>query len=243
MGSGPAWPSERQASSGYLLRTEAGAFLLECGTGVFERLRERLDPTEIRAILVSHLHFDHWVDLVPFKYHLDWEVEANPRPRLYLPPGGAEMIRRVVEPVSPDPGFFSHTFRVEEYDPQEALVVDDLRVSFLRTEHPVPTYAMRIECGAKVLTFSSDTGWGPPLHRLAEGSDVFLCEAGWGKEEDPDNEHLSGGQAGRLAHLAGARRLVLTHLARPKIAEAVSCARADFGGEVLHATEGLELPL
>ena len=70
-----------------------------------------------------------------------------------------------------------------------------------------------------------------------------MCEAGWGKEEDPDNEHLSGGQAGRRAHLAGARRLVLTHLARPKIAEAVSSARAEFDGEVLHASEGLELLL
>lgn len=217
--------------------------MLECGTGTFERLRERLEPGEIRAIFVSHLHFDHWVDLVPFKYHLDWEAEVNPRPRLYLPPGGAETLRRVVEHISPVPGFFSGTFEVEEYDPKDELLVDDLRVSFLRTEHPVPTYAMRIECGAKVLTFSSDTGWGPPLHEFAEGSDAFLCEAGWGREEDPDNEHLSGGQAGRLAHLAGTKRLLLTHLARPKIAEAISSARGDFDGEVLHASEGLELPL
>jgi ribonuclease BN (tRNA processing enzyme) len=241
LGNGPAWPSAGQASSGYLLRTEEGVYLLECGTGVFERLRRHLEPSQIRAIFVSHLHFDHWADLIPFKYHLNWEAKTNARPYLCLPPGGAETIKRVVAPVSDDPEFFSATFQVSEYDPDNSLRMDDFLLSFMRTEHPIPTYAVRIEVGGRVFAFSADTGWGPPLERLAEDSDVFLCEAAWGAEEDPDNEHLSGEQAGRLAHLASVRRLLLTHLAKPKISETLSCARKAFDGEVIHASEGLAL--
>lgn len=86
----------------------------------------------------------------------------------------------------------------------------------VRTEkvcHPVDTFAIRIEHGGRSLAYSGDTGICEALDELAEGVDLFLCEASFvhGKEDIPDL-HLNGREAGETAARAGVGRLVLTHI-------------------------------
>lgn len=243
LGSEPAWPSGARACSGYLLRTEEMALLIDCGTSVYGRLREVMPPERLTGIVLSHLHFDHWADLIPLRYYLRYEASADTAPQLYLPPGGTELLRRVVTPVDDDPEFFTGVFPISEYDPSAVLRLTGWNVTFHRTRHPIASHALRLESGHGVLTFSADTGWEPSLGAFAQDSDLFLCEAAWGAGPSQGESHLTAEEAGRLAESAHARQLLLTHLPLPQAEESLRAARATFSGHVEHAREGLSFPL
>ena len=76
VGAGPAY-TDRPGASGacYLVRDERSSLLLDLGHGSFARLAELLDPADLDAVVVSHLHPDHFVDLVPLRHYLRYERE------------------------------------------------------------------------------------------------------------------------------------------------------------------------
>lgn len=239
LGSEPAWPSAGRACSGYLVRTREGLVLIDCGTGVFERLRGVVAPEALTAVVISHLHFDHWADLIPFRYYLSFEARPDIPPRLYLPPGASQTLQSVIEPIDPAPRFFGDAFRSSEYDPDDGLLVGGLRISFHRTVHPIDTYALRLESGGKVIVYSADTGWDESLAAFARGADLFLCESTWAGGQSREQIHLTGREAGRLAALASARKLLLTHVDEAGAQDSVRAAAAEYAGPVEHAGAGL----
>ena len=243
LGSSPAWPSPGRACTGYLLSIGPSTVLMDCGTGVFERLRLVLPPEDVGSILVSHLHFDHWVDLIPYRYYLRYEARAPQGPELLLPPEATEMLRAALVPVDDDPEFFTGTFVTTEYAPAAGAKVRGAEVSFHRTRHPIATYAIRLEAEGKVLVYSADTGWDAGLAEFARGADLFLCEAALGAAGGAGDVHLDARQAGRLATEAGVKRLLLTHVSEAMAAEAVEAARSQYAGPVEHAAEGRVLAL
>src|ERR1044072_4277896 len=109
LGKSPSWQDAGGACSGYLIEHGDSSLLLDCGNGVFSKLRLHRDYVDLDAVLISHMHADHFLDLVPYSYALTysprqqpvpvhiWEGTDNPaRPRLIAPPGAIEMFRRVV---------------------------------------------------------------------------------------------------------------------------------------------------
>src|SRR3984885_10148500 len=109
LGKSPSWQDAGGACSGYLVQEEDFVLLIDCGNGVFSKLRRFCDYVDVGAVVITHMHADHFLDLVPFSYALryaprqqpvpvaGWPGTADPaRPRLYLPTGGAELLRRVV---------------------------------------------------------------------------------------------------------------------------------------------------
>jgi ribonuclease BN (tRNA processing enzyme) len=241
LGSEPAWPSASRACSGFLVQTGRSMVLVDCGTGVFERLRAVLPPEELTGVVISHLHFDHWTDLIPFRYYLSFDARPHVRPDLHLPPGAIEKLQKVTEPIDPEPRFFTDVFETSEYDPRGELRVGDLRITFRQTLHPIETYALKLISGDRTVVYSADTGWTESMGDFAREADLFICEATWGAEEGGADIHLSAAEAGRLAALAGAKRLVLTHLAEPEAEDAVRAAREEYGGPVQYAAAGLSL--
>jgi ribonuclease BN (tRNA processing enzyme) len=240
LGSEPAWPSAGRACTGFLLETPGGPVLVDCGTGIFERLRAVLPPERLRAVIISHLHFDHWADLIPFRYYLSFGARPERPPTLHLPPGAVEVLQRVIEPVDPDPRFFADAFETFEYDPEGTLEIGSLEISFRKTVHPVDTYALMVRTSGASLAYSADTGWDPSLADFVCGADLFLCEAGWGADGRAAGDmHLSGAEAGRLARMGGVERLLLTHVAEPEAPVTVRCARREYRGPVDYAAPGL----
>ena len=78
LGKSPSWQDVGGACSGYLVQEEDFALLLDCGNGVFSKLRRFCDYVDVDAVLVSHLHADHFLDLVPFSYALTYAPRQQP---------------------------------------------------------------------------------------------------------------------------------------------------------------------
>jgi ribonuclease BN (tRNA processing enzyme) len=208
IGSSPAWPNPGGACSGYLLD---GRLLLDCGPGVLAKLRERESWPTVEAIAITHLHLDHWGDLVPWV----WGSLYGPghsRPALWLPQGSTEQLRPVLRLLGSE-DMLERAFRVSEYASRTPFTAAGLRVTAVPVEHyDIEAYGFRVE-GERVLAYSGDTGPCDALAELARDADLFVCEATLERADldGPERGHLAADEAAAAAELAGAKRLLLTH--------------------------------
>lgn len=241
-------PRPGGASSAYLVRNEGTALLLDIGSGAVAKLQLAIEYYQLDAIVVSHMHADHFFDLVPLRYGLKYGGRRRKmRLPVWVPPGGRlalDALRKAVSKDAPD-DFFDSTLEINEYDPATPLDVDGLSLRFCRTRHYVEAYAIRAECGDRSITYSADTAPCEAIVEHARGSSLFLCEAalGLGKEQG-ERGHSSAREAGEMAREARVAHLVLTHYPAQYSASAlVSAARGSFTGRVSAAEDGLEIAI
>ncbi len=253
LGKSPSWQDADGACSGYLLQDGERSLLLDCGNGVFAKLRRFYDYVDIDAVLISHLHADHFLDLVPFAYALTYAPRQQPvpvagwpgtdhpaRPRLYAPAGAADMFRLLAGAWGPEE-LIEKAFELHEYHGPEQLSVGPFNVRFCRVPHYTPTYAVELSTnGGGRLTYSADCSPNDELVRFAQGTDLLLIEGTLPRpERDGVRGHLTPGEAGDHGRRAGARRVVLTHFSDELDPEwALEEARAAFGGLIELAREG-----
>src|SRR4051795_2101973 len=148
LGKSPSWQDAGGACSGYLIEEGDTAVLMDCGNGVFSKLRRYRDYVDVDAVVISHLHADHFLDLVPFSYALTYAPRQQPvpvdrwpgtdtpaKPVLHAPEGAGEVFKRVTGAWGPD-DIVQRAFELREYRVDEVVEVDDLEVRF----HPVPHF-------------------------------------------------------------------------------------------------------
>jgi ribonuclease BN (tRNA processing enzyme) len=216
LGSSGGYPGPENPSSGFLLEHAGKRFWLDAGHGTFGALQRLVDVTEIDAILISHVHADHCVDLYGFNIAMRFHEQGVLRRSLYCPREVWERMPLLLgDPPEGEKGF-GQSFDFHPTEAGGAVELEGgLRVSFLRTDHPNYCLAMRLESEEGVLTYSADTGPGADLAGFARGSDLLLCEATYQEGLIGAPVHLTAAQAGETALRAGARRLVLTHVWPP----------------------------
>jgi ribonuclease BN (tRNA processing enzyme) len=254
LGKSPAWQDAGGACSGYLLEEQGTAIVIDCGNGVFGKLRERIDYVDVDAVVISHLHADHFLDLVPFAYALTYAPRQQPvpvdrwpgtdtpaRPVLYAPPGARETFRRVVGAWGND-DLIEKAFELREYDPSAEIEIGPVRIDFQPVPHFTETFAMRISSqnGSGRIVYGADCSPTEALTDFAGGADLILVEATLPRPERTGvRGHLTAGEAGEHARAAGAKKLVLVHISDELDAEwAKREAEDSFGGPVTVATEG-----
>lgn len=246
LGKSPSWPDAGGACSGYLVETASTKLLVDCGSGVFGKLRERVDYAEIDAIVISHFHGDHCLDLMPYAYALTYSPrwsKANPAPRpgLIVPAGGGEVLCQIASVLGPGDAIVE-AFEVSEYEPAQTVKVGDFELNFCPVPHYIPTFAISATASGEKgrFTFGADCGPNQELIDFAQGSDILLIEATLraGDDEEPRG-HLTPAEAGEHGRAANVGQLVLTHIS-DELDQAVSVAEASeaFGGEVTLASEG-----
>jgi ribonuclease BN (tRNA processing enzyme) len=226
LGKSPSWQDAGGACSGYLIETERTRVLLDCGNGVFGKLREHLDYTEVDAVIISHLHADHFLDLVPYSYALIyapkqqpvpvhiWEGTDNPaRPRLIAPPHARETFQRIVGSWGND-DLIESAFQLEEYSGGEEVEVGDIAARFHPVPHFIETFAVRISGGGSgEIVYSADTRPGEEIVEVARDADLLLIEGTLPRPERTGiRGHLTPEEAGEHAREAGVRRVVITHI-------------------------------
>ncbi len=252
LGKSPAWQDVDGACSGYLLEEGRTALLLDCGNGVFAKLRRFVDYVDVDAVVVSHLHADHFLDLIPFSYALTYASrhvavdrsagsEQPARPRLFSPPGGRDFFRRVVGAWGNE-GLVEEAFHLEEYEADSVLEIGPLRVSFSSVPHFVETYAISVEAlnGGGRLAYGADSRPAEELVDFAKGADLFLVEATLPRPERTGARgHLTAEEAGEHGRRAGAKHVVLTHVSDElDVQEVRERATRAFGADVDVAYEG-----
>jgi ribonuclease BN (tRNA processing enzyme) len=254
LGKSPSWQDAGGACSGYLVEDGDTSLLLDCGNGVIGKLRQRRDYTEIDAVVISHLHADHILDLVPYAYALTYAPRQQPvpvppwpgtdspaRPRLLAPPGAIETFRKIVGCWGND-DLIDKAFAVEEYDRDSNLEVGGLRVRFGEVQHFTETYAVEVRStqGGGRFTFGADSRPDEELVAFAEGTDLLLVEATLPRPERTGvRGHLTPEEAGEHARRAGAKRVVITHISDElDQVWARKQASAAFGQAVEVAREG-----
>ena len=215
IGCSGSFPGPDSAASCYLLEGDHDGrtwrVLLDLGSGALGTLQRYVDPLAVDAVLISHLHPDHYFDIsglyVVWKYH---PGGARPRIPVFGPKGIADQCARAYG-LGQDSGM-SGEFEFHEYD-DRPIRLGPFAIRATRLVHPITAYGLRVESEGRTLVYSGDTGPCQELVDLAAGTDLLLCEAAFVESGDnPADLHLTGKQAGVAAAEAGARRLVLTHI-------------------------------
>lgn len=251
VGAGTSAPQPETPASGVLVESATTTLLVDCGQGVIRGLMPLVDPRELGAIVVGHMHADHYIDLVSLRYLLPWADFSGRRIPVLLPPGGRSKIDDLARAISERDGFFDEVFEIREYDPASSVQVGDLTVRFVAGEHYVPAWGCVVEdaAGARVVV-SGDTGPNERLVEAATGAELLVVEATLLKpeEDDPARGHLTIDEAIDHGARADVRRTVLVHHRpqnRAAILEACAAAgRAILGlpGLVVDVTPGRAVP-
>jgi ribonuclease BN (tRNA processing enzyme) len=230
------------ACSSYVVSSDQAIVLLDCGPGTLERLWRRRLLDGLDAIVVSHMHADHVLDLVPLAGEIVQSMLDGRRIALYVPDADAlGRLDRAFAREDGRPSRYDVAFTVAEYRADSRLAIGDLDLSFAPTAHAQPCLAARITEGRTVIVYGADGGPSDALASLAAGADLLVLEATFADDEAAAaaTGHMTAAQAGALAARAGARRLLLTHLL-PQMSQAdlVRGAGRAFDGPVELAREG-----
>lgn len=252
LGSAAAGANAGSGCTGYLVRSGSTSVLLDCGPGVVPELKRLIDVRTLDAIVISHMHLDHILDLVTLRAAYRYAPEHfDGRIPLWLPPGGAELLDGLAAPLDLDhhsPLFFDQVYATQEYNPIDSLQIGSLAIDFAPAQHAMPAWAMRIaRVGSDAaLGVTSDTGPVTHLAAFMQGVQALICEATLLETDvsPMERDHLTAQEAGRLAQMCHTGRLVLTHtwdeLGADRLLQA---AMGSFEGPVEIAWPGMELSI
>ena len=229
LGCSGTYPGGGGACSGYLVRSPGASLVVDLGAGTLANLQRHVAIGEIDAVVLSHVHPDHWLDLPVLRNAMRYVLGIGGLP-VY---GTAEtwlMAEVIIGELPP-------TMLWHSIDESSVVEVGDQVLRFSRTDHPVETLAVRVDAAGRSLLYSADTGsaWYPG--ETGADVDLMVCEASLPPDYEGQVQHLSARQAGKLARTLGAGRLVVTHVVPGVDAEAqLGMAGQSFGGPVELAT-------
>jgi ribonuclease BN (tRNA processing enzyme) len=212
VGCAGTFPGPHSACSSYLVEHDGFRLLVDAGNGSTGVLQRSIGLLDLDAIAISHLHGDHFLDLITYTYARRYHPNGSPGP---LPVYGPSDIREHVASAfgRPVDDLLNAVYDFHPVSGPGHLNVGPFDIELDRVNHPVETYGMRITADGKTMAYSADSGVSDELVKLARGADLFLCEASYLEGDDnPPDIHLTGKEAAEHALRADVGQLLLTHL-------------------------------
>jgi ribonuclease BN (tRNA processing enzyme) len=234
LGSCGAWPEAGRACAGFLVEYDGFRVVLDLGYATLPRLLEHCPRGEVDAVVVTHQHPDHCVDVSGLARVRHYEAPTAPPVALHCAPGVLDVLR-ALEP-NPDP---AEVFDVHEL--ASTTRIGPFDVLTVELPHYKTNLGVRLTAPGVSVAYTGDSGPSPDHRRLAEGTDLFIADATY-QGESPDQFLMSAAEAAQAAR--GAQLLLLTHF-WPGLDRSISIAEAEqfFAGKVLAADEGLTVTL
>ena len=221
LGTGDAFSAAGRHQAGYLVQAASCTFLLDCGSSTLTAMkRDGIDPAALDAVLLSHLHGDHFAGL-PFLF-LEFTYERpRTRPlRIAGPPGTEERVRALFRATYRELAGKTLPFALEftELLPGEATAVCGVGIEPFRVPHQEKEISLgvRASVDGRVILYSGDTGWTEDLVTRSQGTDLFICECCY--FDTRVDFHLDYPRLAEHRTRFGARRMILTHLGREVLA-------------------------
>ncbi len=205
LGSSGMFATADEACSGYLVEWDGFKLWLDAGAGSWQSLRATTDYRDLSGVLLTHRHPDHTTDVFQALHarYLGTHGRLSPIP-LWAPQGTLDVLTAFDSDMA-------DAFELRSVSGSERLDLKGASLSFVTMAHPPETLGVRIEAQGRVAAYSADSGPAADFEALAQGADLFLCEAtlqGGASWEG----HLNGAQAGSIAAAVGAHKSLLTHL-------------------------------
>jgi ribonuclease BN (tRNA processing enzyme) len=249
-------PDAVSPCSGYLLEHDGTRILVDCGPGINGSLIARNITTAIDAIVITHLHQDHSLDIVPLAHNRLLPHASAPQIPLYVPEKALGKLRELDDwlevPTDPDvrhPLATAFDFRTMPGDGTTRIdLPGGIGLTTFAVHHAVPSTALRFATPDGTVTFSSDTSICDEVVDAARDVDLLLCEGTYPRKDPKmlaEHGHMTADQTGLVAQRAGAQHLVVTHLMGEDDSESLLLAR-DAAPDVERvgvAQVGLEIPV
>ena len=234
LGSGDAFGSGGRFNTCFLLESGAKRILVDCGASSMIAIRKfGIDPATIDAVLVTHLHGDHFGGLPFFLLDAQLITRRTRSLKLFGPPGFEKRLLDACENFFPGSTQAKRPYElsIAELSPETPHDVAGFTATPFEVVHwsGGPPYAYRIEADGKVVCYSGDTEWADTLIPAAKNADLFVCEAYFFDKKVKYHLDWRTLEA-RLAEI-GAKRTILTHMSAELLARLgeTACETADDG--------------
>lgn len=228
------YPSANGATSAYLVEKDGFTLVIDMGSGALSKLQNYKKIMDIDAVILSHYHHDHVADIGVLQYARLVEF--------YLT--GSEQVLPIYGHIEDEMGFKSLTHDYTEgisYDPNEELNIGPFSITFLKTDHSVACFGMRITDGESVLVYTADTSYKYEWVEFSEHADVIITDCNFYADQNgSDAGHMNSSEGAQIAEQANIKTLILSHLPQyGNRQQLIEEAKEYFNGNVHLAYEGL----
>lgn len=207
LGSVSPYIKNKSNCPGYLIGANNQKILLDCGNGVTS-LMSFPDDLENLTIIISHLHKDHYGDLLPLSYasYVYHKLGLlNERVKVYIPNENS-IDRDYLK------SFDEHYLEFIPYDENTTIKENGISISFSKNPHPVLTFSVKVEANGQNIVYSADTGYkNNTLEDFSQNADLLICETTFLKGQKKEDNHLNTIEAGNIAKKAKVKKLMITH--------------------------------
>lgn len=241
MGCWAPFPRPGEACSGYLLSTGSTHVLIDCGHSAASHLAAALNPERLDAVIISHFHPDHYVDLYALRHMIRAALmrgtRQNPLP-VYLPVQN-----------TPEYQTFASMgeLQIRPLQEKSSFMAGDIQLECLPVEHSLPCFAIRAVHQGPSFLYTADTSWHNRLQEAVSGVNVLLCEASLlenASDYAAQIGHMTTAQAGRLAQTGGVGHLIATHFWPDyDIGQLQNEIRQAYSGKLTMASQGLRVEI
>lgn len=245
LGTGSVALDPERVRAGHLVETADVRLLLDCGSGIIQRLSGR-DWMGITHVAITHFHADHVSDLPTLI--MAWKHGALPArsapAEILGPPGIIDLMERLAAAFGSwvvDPGFPLTVRELESGD--QVLLPGDMALEARKVPHTDESIAYSIRHDGRRMVYSGDTGLDSGFAEWSADCDLLLCECSLPREMAVP-QHLTPEQCGEIAAIARPGVLVLTHFYPPVERTDVRAAVAErWNGSVVLAADGWSIEL
>jgi ribonuclease BN (tRNA processing enzyme) len=228
------YPAANGATSCYLLEKDNFSFMIDAGSGSLSKLQNYKSAADLDAVIVSHYHQDHIADIGVLQYARLVNYYVTEEEKL-LPIYGHKEDHASFQSLS-----HKYTEGVA-YDPDGRLEVGPFSINFLKTNHPVPCYGMRITDGDKTIVYTADTSYKEAWIDFAAEADLLITDCNfYAGGNGSQAGHMTSEEGGMIASKADVKELMLSHL--PQFGDhqqLIEEAKKYYQGKIRLAKEGL----
>lgn len=207
IGSLGGFPVDGKATSSFLLESKDFKMLIDCGSGALLSLQHVIYPLELDAVLLTHFHADHVADVGVLQHF--WQLAPGHKKQKLLP-----IYASSSDKINFNSLDWPNATKKRSLDVENGMQIGPFKINFLKTKHPVETYALRIhEINNKHdLVYTSDTAMTEEIIKFSENADVLLADTNFFENKEGQKWHLTTKETATLANKAKINKVILTHL-------------------------------